>query len=256
MDSRCCRFLRIDYNSFAAQAKAGATDEALFQWACTHGRKPSEAAAEIWNAFMSKRGWRDESSGRLLQRIEESDIKDRTVSTFFDYQDADEGRPPRFPEDPPLPTGPIRGESQIPGHRSPWEKIEGIVHFGRMLDKIRLSNRGKLPSAWVDAKGSVPGFDGTCCRLLQIDYEALEEETLKGGADAEIRNGHSGTDIGLPRKRSRSGTPTLPSADAETNSLCGSISGLRKPACGSVLTMFDFIDLDEGRPVISVNFGN
>ncbi len=102
-DGRCCRFLQIDYDKLAAEAIQGETDEALFQWACTHGRKPSDKDTEIWNAFMQKRGWRDESSERLLEQTQQAGITDRVVSTFFDFFDADEGRPPRFPKDPPPP---------------------------------------------------------------------------------------------------------------------------------------------------------
>jgi len=40
-DARCCRFLQIDYAALAAKAVQGGEDEALFRWACTHGRKPS-----------------------------------------------------------------------------------------------------------------------------------------------------------------------------------------------------------------------
>ena len=31
----------------------------------------------------------------------------------------------------------------IPGLRSPFEQVKGIVYFGRMLDKIRLAASGK-----------------------------------------------------------------------------------------------------------------
>src|SRR5271165_5476802 len=102
-DGGCCRFLQVDYAALAAQSVQGATDEALFQWACAHGRKPSEKDTEIWNAFMQKRGWRDESSGRLREQTRQAGMTDRVVSTFFDFFDADEARPPRFPDDPPPP---------------------------------------------------------------------------------------------------------------------------------------------------------
>lgn len=32
-----------------------------------------------------------------------------------------------------------------PGLRSPREEVEGLVYFGRMVDKIRLEQAGKLP---------------------------------------------------------------------------------------------------------------
>src|SRR5438105_15845262 len=76
----------------------------------------------------------------------------------------------------------------IPGLRSPFEQVKGIVYFGRMLDKIRLYASGKLPEGWKAARGttSKTNFDSRCCRFLQVDYAALEAETLKGGSDEEL----------------------------------------------------------------------
>src|SRR5882724_10124477 len=76
----------------------------------------------------------------------------------------------------------------IPGLRSPFDQVKGLVYFGRMLDKIRLFEAGKLPEGWRAARGAsaVGNFDARCCRFLQIDYAALENETLKGGSDEEL----------------------------------------------------------------------
>ena len=68
-DARCCRFLQVDYELLAAQAKKGGTEEELFRWACMQGHKPSGGEMEIWNAFMQKHGWRDECSARLRDRL-------------------------------------------------------------------------------------------------------------------------------------------------------------------------------------------
>src|SRR3954462_15604043 len=43
--------------------------------------------------------------------------------------------------------------THIPGLRSPSEQVGGLVHFGRMLDKIRLAAAGKLPEAWQPMRG-------------------------------------------------------------------------------------------------------
>ncbi len=53
----------------------------------------------------------------------------------------------------------------IPGLRSPSEQVKGIVHFGRMLDKIRLAAAGKLPAAWQASRGtsSKNSFDRLTC---------------------------------------------------------------------------------------------
>src|SRR6266498_685748 len=76
----------------------------------------------------------------------------------------------------------------IPGLRSPFDQVKGIVYFGRMLDKIRLQAAGKLPEGWQPMRGTtVKGtFDGRCCSFLHIDYAALEAETLKGGSDEKL----------------------------------------------------------------------
>jgi hypothetical protein len=250
-DGRCCRFLQIDYAALAAQAIQGGTDEALFQWACTHGRKPSEKDAEIWNAFMQKRGWRDESSGRLREQTRDAGITDCVVSTFFDFFDADEGRPPRFPDDPPTPSEPVRGTARIPDLRSPWEKVGGIVHFGRMLDKIELFHQGKLPRGWAEAKGSVTGFDGVCCHLLRVSYQALEEEKLQGGGDDQMlqwafAHGRRPSDEEIEIWNDYISKRCW--RDQYTPRLYIRLQEAGLPT-DSVLTMFDCIDLEEGRPI-------
>jgi hypothetical protein len=37
---------------------------------------------------------------------------------------------------------------KVPGLRSLYEKVGGIVYFGRMLDKIRLHASGRLPEGY------------------------------------------------------------------------------------------------------------
>src|SRR5436190_14508135 len=76
----------------------------------------------------------------------------------------------------------------IPGLRSPFDKVGGIVYFGRMLDKIRLYAAGKLPEGWQPGRGtSMKGsFDSRCCNFLHLDYAAIEAETLKGGTDEQM----------------------------------------------------------------------
>jgi len=139
----------------------------------------------------------------------------------------------------------------IPGLRSPFEQVNGIVYFGRMLDKIRLAAEGKLPPAWQEARGTKMAghFDARCCRFLQIDYAALEKETLKGASDEALlawafKNGRQPSEeeieiwntFMMKRGWRDSGTQRLNERLAEI--------GLPP---GTVETMFEFIDLDEGR---------
>jgi len=139
----------------------------------------------------------------------------------------------------------------IPGLRSPSDQVNGIVYFGRMLDKIRLHAAGKLPEGWEAARGTKAKgtFDGRCCKFLHIDYASLEAETLKGRSDEEMlswayANGRQPSDEeievwnGFMTKRCwrDAGTQRLNERLAEI--------GLEP---GTVQTMFEFIDLDEGR---------
>ena len=139
----------------------------------------------------------------------------------------------------------------IPGLRSPSEQVNGLVYFGRMLDKIRLHAQGKLPEGWAAMRGlSSPNtFDARCCRFLKTDYAALETETLKGGTDEELlewafRHGRKPTDEEIEiwnafmTKRGW--------RDAGTQRLHERLAELGLPP-GTVETMFEFIDVDEGR---------
>jgi hypothetical protein len=95
-DSRCCRFLAIDYDNLREQVLKGGSDDELLEWAFTRGRRPSEEEIEIWNAFMTKRGWRDAGTAKLHERLAEIGLPPGAVSTMFDFIDLDEGRPVKF----------------------------------------------------------------------------------------------------------------------------------------------------------------
>ena len=139
----------------------------------------------------------------------------------------------------------------IPGLRSPFEQVQGLVYFGRMLDKIRLAAAGKLPEGWQAARGTTMqnSFDARCCRFLHIDYAALEKETLKGGNDEALlewafKNGRRPSEEEIEicnafmTKRGW--------RDAGTQRLNERLAEIGLPP-GTVQTMFEFIDLDEGR---------
>ena len=61
--------------------------------------------------------------------------------------------------------------SNIPGLRSPADRVGGLIYFGRMLDKIRLHLDGRLPEDFVPNLGS--GFDERCVHFLKISYRDL-----------------------------------------------------------------------------------
>jgi gluconokinase len=140
----------------------------------------------------------------------------------------------------------------IPGLRSPFDQIEGLVYFGRMLDKIRLAAAGKLPEGWQAARGTTMkgSFDWRCCKFLKIDYVTLEAETLQGKkSDVELlewafQRGRQPDDQEIEvwnafmTKRGW--------RDAGTQRLNERLAEIGMPP-GTVQTMFEFIDLDEGR---------
>jgi gluconokinase len=140
----------------------------------------------------------------------------------------------------------------IPGLRSPYDQIKGLVYFGRMLDKIRIAAAGKLPEGWQAARGtaSQTSFDARCCRFLQIDYAALEAETLKGTKSDEqllewaFQQGRHPSEDEIEiwnafmTKRGW--------RDSGTQRLNERLAEIGLPP-GTVQTMFEFIDLDEGR---------
>ncbi|MFC5453680.1 DUF5069 domain-containing protein [Prosthecobacter fluviatilis] len=138
----------------------------------------------------------------------------------------------------------------IPGLRSPYDQVNGLVYFGRMLDKIRLMAAGNLPKDWQPMRGAVKGsFDWRCCEFLQIDYAALEAEALKGGSDESLlawayANGRQPTEQEIEvwnafmTKRGW--------RDAGTQRLNERLEEIGLPP-GTVQTMFEFIEIDEGR---------
>lgn len=142
----------------------------------------------------------------------------------------------------------------IPGLRSPSAQVNGLVYFGRMLDKIRLAAAGKLPADWQAARGAnmATSFDARCCRFLRVDYAAIEKEALKGGSDEDLlewafKNGRRPSEEEIEiwnAFMSKRGW-----RDAGTQRLNERLAEIGLPA-GTVQTMFEFIDLDEGRLMV------
>jgi hypothetical protein len=95
-DSRCTRLLGINYDDLVEQTLQGGSNEEILEWCFARGKKPSEEEISIWNAFLSKRGWRDEASDDLAAAKKRSGFDDRNdIQTWIDLHDAEEGRTPR-----------------------------------------------------------------------------------------------------------------------------------------------------------------
>ena len=134
--------------------------------------------------------------------------------------------------------------------RSPAAKVGGIFHFGRMLDKIRLHAQGKLSPEYQANLGK--GFDGSCVKLLGIDYGELVERVKKGGSDEHIlrwclehgrrpseREIHVWNEFMRKLGWDDEVTETLKRRKKE--------GGLEDRS--DIQTMFQFIDADEGREI-------
>ncbi len=76
---------------------------------------------------------------------------------------------------------------RVDGLRSPYEKTAGgLHHLGRMLDKIRLMQAGRLPEHFHRNYGLSVGLDGQLCGFLGIKFEEVEARVKEGGTEAEI----------------------------------------------------------------------
>ena len=92
-------------------------------------------------------------------------------------------------------------------------------------------------------------FDARCCSFFNIDYAALEAETLKGRSDEELlewafKNGRKPTEEEIEVWNAfmiKRGW-----RDSATQRLNERLAEIGLPP-GTVQTMFEFIDLDEGR---------
>lgn len=92
-DARLCRLLGLAYDDLAAKAREEADDATVLAWCYEQGRRPSDDEIHSFNAFMTKRGWRDDSAEKMKASKEKRGIAGRDdIQTHFDLYDFDEGR--------------------------------------------------------------------------------------------------------------------------------------------------------------------
>ena len=76
---------------------------------------------------------------------------------------------------------------RVEGFRSPYDrKAGGLHHMGRMMDKIRLMQAGRLPERYHPNYGLGAGLDGQLCGFLGVPFKDIEARVLEGGTDDEI----------------------------------------------------------------------
>jgi len=90
-DSRCTRFLGVEYPVLVERVLRGGTDEEILEWCFQQGCRPGEEEIEIWNDFLTKHGWRDRSSQALAEDKKRRGFGNREdILTWFEFHKADE----------------------------------------------------------------------------------------------------------------------------------------------------------------------
>src|SRR3954452_8988986 len=64
-DETLCKFLHVKYAALVEQTLRGGTDAEMLEWCYKNGKRPDDDAIEMFNHFLSKFGWRDDSSDEL-----------------------------------------------------------------------------------------------------------------------------------------------------------------------------------------------
>ena len=262
-DARCCRLLGVSHEALTRKTLegSGASDAAVLAWAREVGKNPSPEKIEIWSGYAAKRGWRDDATPSMREWARELGADPDAVPTWFDGFDIDEER--KRPADhvpEPFRPGPFPQSKPtlIPGLPSPCERVGGLVYFPRMVAKIALHAAGKLPEAWVRALGLGEGvrgaitLDSYCLRFLGLDYEALRAQVLAGKNDPAALLAWS-YEVGI---RPTEEEITVWNAymrkrgwrDKHHERIVFRLEEAGLPG-DAASTLFDFIDLDEGRPI-------
>jgi hypothetical protein len=133
--------------------------------------------------------------------------------------------------------------------RSPYDAVKGLVYFPRMLDKIRINAAGALPKGYAEHLGE--GFDGRCLRLLNVSYDDVKLLVLAGESDEKVldwcfEHGRKLTEeeieiwSGFMQKRGWRD-------DASDRIVFRLKEAGLEYRDRQAVTMFDFIDIDEGR---------
>lgn len=138
---------------------------------------------------------------------------------------------------------------KISGLRSPYELVGGLVHFGRMIDKIKLHAAGRLPVDYHASLGK--GHDQVLCSFLQINFERLREHVLQNRMHADEQHlewaychGRRLTPIDLTVFNGFLSKRGWRDPSAQRLPRWLESSGLPTDAAQ---TNFDYIELDEGR---------
>ena len=137
-----------------------------------------------------------------------------------------------------------------PDLRSPYEKICGLVYFGRMLDKIRSLARGELRPDYVEEFEQ--DFDQKCTMFLGVSYDLLVDYVKQGLADEAILQ----SCFGMGNRRSEGEIHMWNEFMRKrgwNDELSRTLEDQKKKRAmlsrSEIQTMFQFMDADSGRMV-------
>ena len=136
----------------------------------------------------------------------------------------------------------------IEGLRSPRVGVGGLAYFGRMVDKVRLEQAGKLPEEYQANLGE--GFDKACCDFLGVSYEKLRTRVREGGTDEEILDWCGKVGRARDQEERRIWGAYLAKRgwrDEMSDRLIFRKKEAGWEARNEIETFFDYIDADEGR---------
>jgi len=134
--------------------------------------------------------------------------------------------------------------------KSAYEKLDGIVYFPRMLEKIRMHSRGEIPEEYIPYLGA--GFDRRCVHFLGVEYEKVKEIVLEGKSDQDVMDWCKENGILRSEEEKlvwnefmikRGWRDTSPSSDSFQQYKNKYGFGDRD----DIETYFDFFEVDEGR---------
>jgi rhodanese-related sulfurtransferase len=144
---------------------------------------------------------------------------------------------------------PVSTAPEIPP-RSPHQKLGGLYHLPRMVDKARLFPAGKLPGY----NYLTFGFDKTLLDFLCLEGAAFEQIVAKNPTDEGVLNAlkeklgpawpsdHAITDFNNKLGNRRPDSPEKVAAFEQRRAACA-------PTRKKVETYFDLLDLEEDRLV-------
>ena len=137
--------------------------------------------------------------------------------------------------------------------RSPKEQVGGLSHLGRLIDKVKMRNAGKIQ----DYNYLTVGFDKYLLDKLEIKGEDFEKRVLQGGTDAEIAdwvkaNGKALSDVEKAEWNNMVLTfgPKAPMAQQAFDRNLAAIAekrGVSVDQLPVIKTWFELIEHDEGR---------